>query len=106
MFPDTFRAFLKQRLRWSRNSYRCYSTAIWKGWLWRQPFVCQLSVLQIMLTPLTMGFAVFYLIAWVLHPQALVAAAAVGWLLLGRCIRGSRICAGGHPMSGYCRWLR
>ncbi len=88
MFPDSGRAFLKQRLRWSRNSYRCYTTAIWKGWLWRQPFICQLSVLQILLTPLTMGFAVTYLIAWVLHPQALVAAAAVGWLLAGRCLRG------------------
>ena len=41
----------------------------------------QVSVLQIMLTPLTMGFAMFYLVAWVLHPQALVALAAVGWLL-------------------------
>jgi hyaluronan synthase len=88
MFPDRGRAFFRQRLRWSRNSYRTYLTAIWKGWLWRQPFICQVSVLQIMLTPLTMGFAMFYLVAWVLHPQVLVAAAAVGWLLLGRSIRG------------------
>jgi cellulose synthase/poly-beta-1,6-N-acetylglucosamine synthase-like glycosyltransferase len=88
MFPDKGRAFFKQRLRWSRNSYRCYLTAMWKGWLWHQPFICQLSVLQIMLTPVTMGFAVTYLFAWVLHPQRLVALAAVGWLLLGRCLRG------------------
>jgi cellulose synthase/poly-beta-1,6-N-acetylglucosamine synthase-like glycosyltransferase len=89
MFPDTVGAFLKQRLRWSRNSYRTYFTAIWKGWLWRQPFICQVSVIQIMLTPLTMGFAVTYLIAWVLHPQPIVAVAAVAWLLAGRCLRGS-----------------
>jgi hyaluronan synthase len=88
MFPDTGRAFLKQRLRWSRNSYRTYFTAMWKGWLWRRPFICQLSVLQILLTPLTMGFAVTYLISWVLHPQPLVAVIAVGALLLGRAIRG------------------
>jgi cellulose synthase/poly-beta-1,6-N-acetylglucosamine synthase-like glycosyltransferase len=88
MFPDSGRAFFKQRVRWSRNSYRTYFTAMWKGWLWRQPFICQLSVLQIMLTPVTMGFAVTYLFAWVLHPQKLVAVAAVGWLLLGRGIRG------------------
>jgi len=88
MFPDKGRAFFKQRLRWSRNSYRCYLTAIWKGWLWHQPFICQLSVLQIMLTPVTMGFAVAYLCAWVLHPQLLIALAAVGWLLLGRGLRG------------------
>jgi cellulose synthase/poly-beta-1,6-N-acetylglucosamine synthase-like glycosyltransferase len=88
MFPDKGRAFFKQRLRWSRNSYRTYLTAMWKGWLWRQPFICQLSVLQIMLTPVTMGFAMTYLFAWVLHPEKLVALAAVSWLLLGRGVRG------------------
>jgi cellulose synthase/poly-beta-1,6-N-acetylglucosamine synthase-like glycosyltransferase len=88
MFPDTGRAFLKQRLRWSRNSYRCYLTAMWKGWLWRQPFICQLSVLQVMLTPLTMGLAMFYLTAWLMHPGLIVPAIAIAWLLLGRCVRG------------------
>jgi cellulose synthase/poly-beta-1,6-N-acetylglucosamine synthase-like glycosyltransferase len=88
MFPDTGRAFLKQRLRWSRNSYRCYLTAMWKGWLWRQPFICQLSVLQVTLTPVTMGFAMAYLAVWVLHPGPYVAAIAVAWLLAGRALRG------------------
>jgi len=88
MFPDTGRAFLKQRLRWSRNSYRCYLTAMWKGWLWRQPFICQLSVLQVMLTPVTMGFAMTYFAIWVLHPEPYVAAIAVAWLLAGRTLRG------------------
>ena len=87
MFPDKGRAFFKQRVRWSRNSYRTYLTAIWKGWLWRRPFICQLSVLQILLTPVTMGFAVTYLVAWVLHPQPLIAVAAVVWLLAGRGLR-------------------
>jgi cellulose synthase/poly-beta-1,6-N-acetylglucosamine synthase-like glycosyltransferase len=88
MFPDRGRAFFRQRLRWSRNSYRTYLTAMWKGWLWRQPFICQLSVLQVMLTPVTMGFAMTYLIVWVLHPQRLVAVVAVLWLLAGRGLRG------------------
>ena len=88
MFPDAGRAFFKQRLRWSRNSYRCYLTAMWKGWLWRQPLICQVTVLQIMLTPLTMGFAVAYFGAWLLHPQRYLAAIAVGWLLAGRALRG------------------
>jgi hyaluronan synthase len=88
MFPDKPWPFLKQRLRWSRNSYRCYLTAIWKGWLWRQPFICQLSVLQFMFTPLTMGIALGYLVHWMLHPQQYVATLAVAWLLVGRSIRG------------------
>ncbi len=88
MFPDSGRAFFKQRLRWSRNSYRTYFTAMWKGWLWRQPLICQISVLQVMLTPVTMGFAVYYLSAWILHPAKAVALVAVGWLIAGRAIRG------------------
>jgi hyaluronan synthase len=88
MFPDRLRPFLKQRLRWSRNSYRCYITAIWKGWLWRQPLICQVSVLQVMLTPLTMGIAMAYLVRWFLHPQQYVATVAIAWLLAGRTIRG------------------
>ena len=106
MFPDRGRAFYKQRLRWSRNSYRTYLTAMWKGWLWHQPFICQLSVLQVMLTPVTMGFAVFYLFVWVGHPQPLVAVAAVGWLLAGRGCAASRTCARSPVTSGSCRSSR
>ncbi|MGH9072149.1 MAG: glycosyltransferase [Acidimicrobiales bacterium] len=88
MFPDGLRPFLKQRLRWSRNSYRCYSTAVWKGWLWRQPLICQLSVLQISLTPLTMGIAISYLVRWFLYGASWEVSVVLAWLLLGRGIRG------------------
>lgn len=88
MFPDRLQPFLKQRLRWSRNSYRCYLTAIWKGWLWRQPLITQLTVLQFMFTPLTMGIAFIYLVHWILHPQQYAAMIAILWLLVGRSLRG------------------
>ena len=88
MFPNKLRPFLKQRIRWSRNSYRCYVTAMWKGWLWRRPLVTQLSVLQVMLTPVTMGIAMTYLVRWFFHPQQWVATIAIAWLLLGRGLRG------------------
>src|SRR5829696_6767766 len=57
MFPNELRAFFKQRVRWSRNSYRCYLTSIGKGWLWRQPFITQVTVLQVLLTPFSMATA-------------------------------------------------
>ncbi|MCU1436864.1 MAG: glycosyl transferase [Pseudarthrobacter sp.] len=88
MFPASFRAFMKQRIRWSRNSYRCYLTAAAKGWLWQVPFVTKVTVLQIILTPLTMGLTMFYLIFNRLDPTPFGVAAAVCWLLLGRGIRG------------------
>lgn len=88
MFPDRFRTFLKQRVRWSRNSYRCYLTALWKGWLWDVPLVTKVTVLQILLTPVTMGITIGYLIfsrldlSW----QSFVLAGA--WMMIGRGIRG------------------
>jgi cellulose synthase/poly-beta-1,6-N-acetylglucosamine synthase-like glycosyltransferase len=89
MFPSSFSAFVKQRVRWSRNSYRCYFTAIAKGWLWRVPFVAKITVLQILITPLTMGLSMFYLIFNRLDVTAIGIAAATSWLLLGRALRGS-----------------
>jgi N-acetylglucosaminyltransferase len=88
MFPASFRAFVKQRIRWSRNSYRCYLTAIGTGWLWHTPFITKVTVLQILLTPVTMGLTMFYLIFNRLDFTVLGLAAALSWLLLGRGIRG------------------
>ena len=88
MFPAGLGAFIKQRVRWSRNSYRCYLTAIAKGWLWRTPFITKVTVLQILLTPVTMGLTIFYLIFNRLELTTWGIAAVVVWLFLGRAIRG------------------
>ncbi|TQN37927.1 hyaluronan synthase [Blastococcus colisei] len=88
MFPGTFKAFCKQRVRWSRNSYRCYLTAAWKGWLWHVPLVSQITVLQILFTPVTMFAAVYYVIAAGLTGAGWWGLGlAVTWLFLGRAIR-------------------
>jgi N-acetylglucosaminyltransferase len=88
MFPDSFSAFVKQRVRWSRNSYRCYLTALWKGWLWRTTTISRITVLQILLTPLTMGLTMGYLVFNRLDGTARSYAFAAVWLLGGRGIRG------------------
>jgi len=88
MFPSSFRAFVKQRVRWSRNSYRCYLTAIFKGWLWKVPFVTKITVLQILLTPVTMGVTIGYLLFSRLELTTLGIWSVVGWLLITRGIRG------------------
>lgn len=88
MFPGTFRAFCKQRIRWSRNSYRCYLTAAWQGWLWRVPAVSQVTVLQILFTPVTMLAAVYYVAASTLSDRGWHAVAlSLIWVFLGRAIR-------------------
>lgn len=88
MFPDTFRAFVKQRVRWSRNSYRCYLTAIVKGWLWKVPFVTKVTVLQILLTPVTMGLTLTYLAISRFEASWNGLAVVATWLLVGRGVRG------------------
>src|SRR5699024_1787992 len=88
MFPSTFTAFVKQRVRWSRNSYRCYLTAAFTGWLWRVPAITRLAVLRLLVTPLSMGMtcACLLLGRGALTLVGILARAA--WLTLTRGIRG------------------
>lgn len=88
MFPATLHAFIKQRTRWSRNSYRCYATAAWKGWLWDQPFITVLTVLQNLMTPITMGLAMVFLIFSIVSYPPLLAMSFIAWVFIGRAIRG------------------
>ncbi|MFZ4664626.1 MAG: glycosyltransferase [Caldilineaceae bacterium] len=87
MFPDQLRAFVKQRIRWSRNSCRCYLTAIYHGWLWEQPLATQIRVMQILLTPVTQLLALFYIGFALLYLHWSFGVAALLWLLLSRTIR-------------------
>lgn len=89
MFPGELRAFFRQRIRWSRNSYRCYLTALSQGWLWRQPFITQVTVLQILLTPLSMGAAIYYGANWIAQSGWEAVAIVLGWAVVGRTIRGT-----------------
>lgn len=89
MFPGTFRAFVKQRVRWSRNSYRCYVTAIRHGWVWKVPLISQITMMQILLTPFTMFVALAYIVLSVRAEQPLLGLVlAIVWLFVGRGIRG------------------
>ncbi|CAA9439621.1 MAG: Hyaluronan synthase [uncultured Quadrisphaera sp.] len=88
MFPDSWSAFVRQRVRWSRNSYRTYLTALAQGWLWRQPLITQVTVLQVLLTPVTMGAAVFYGVAWTTRGGWPALALVLAWAVVGRSLRG------------------
>ena len=88
MFPNSLVAFFKQRVRWSRNSYRCYLTSIGKGWLWRQPFITQVTVLQVLLTPFSMATALVGVWFALRGPGLAAGLLAVAWVFGGRTIRG------------------
>jgi len=89
MFPGTFRAFVKQRVRWSRNSYRCYLTAIRHGWVFKVPLISQIAMMQILLTPGTMFVALLYVGLALRSPHPWLALTlALVWVVVGRGIRG------------------
>ncbi len=89
MFPADLGAFMRQRVRWSRNSYRCYLTALANGWLWRQPFITQVTVMQVLLTPLSMGAAVWYGSTWIREGGWIAALIVLGWAVIGRALRAT-----------------
>ncbi|BAJ73839.1 glycosyltransferase, probably [Microbacterium testaceum StLB037] len=89
MFPGTFRAFVKQRVRWSRNSFRCYLTAIRHGWVFKVPLISQITMMQILLTPFTMFVALAYVVLATRAEHPLLGLGlAIVWLFVGRGIRG------------------
>jgi cellulose synthase/poly-beta-1,6-N-acetylglucosamine synthase-like glycosyltransferase len=88
VFPDTLGVFFRQRLRWGRNSYRCYLTAIARGWLWQQPLLTQITVLQNLLTPLTMTWAAWYAVRWSVRGGVAGGLLVLLWACLGRALRG------------------
>ncbi len=38
-FKPTFNGFMRQRVRWARNSLRSDFKALWQGWVWKYPFL-------------------------------------------------------------------
>jgi hyaluronan synthase len=88
VMPGGARDFFRQRTRWARNSYRCYLRAIGRGWLFEQPMITRVSVLQGLIAPLslTVGF-VFVALAIARDSWAAVALWAA-WIMTGRAIRG------------------
>ncbi len=43
-FKPDFKGFVKQRVRWSRNSFRSDLRALWQGWVWRYPYLALLLI--------------------------------------------------------------
>jgi hyaluronan synthase len=84
MMPANARGFLMQRLRWTRNSYRCYLRAAASGWLFRRPLVTQLTVVQKVLFPVSVTAGVTLTVQAAVHGSALAALAWTAWTFSGR----------------------
>jgi hyaluronan synthase len=63
-FPGTVRIFLKQRLRWARNTWRSDLRALSRRWVWKHPFLAftmidkGVSSFTLLLSPVFMTLAI------------------------------------------------
>jgi hyaluronan synthase len=87
MMPDTARGFFKQRIRWSRNAWRCYLRAIGRGWLFRQPLITRVSVLQGLLAPFSLSIGFVFVGLTIARGDFVSTAVWLTWITTGRGIR-------------------
>ncbi len=79
-FKPDFRGFQKQRIRWSRNSFRSDLRALWQGWVWHYPYLA-IMLVDKTIAPFTLLIGpIVLLIAMIIGNWALVGALLLWWL--------------------------
>lgn len=80
-FPPDFQTFLKQRIRWTRNSYRSDLRAMWEGWVWRRPYLAFILVDK-SISPYTLLLGLtFFALAVATFKWMLVLVILMWWLI-------------------------
>lgn len=78
-FNPKFKGFIKQRIRWSRNSFRSDLRALWQGWIWRYPFLA-IMLIDKTIAPFTLLVGpVVLILSVILGHWSLVAALLIWW---------------------------
>lgn len=78
-FKPDFLGFRKQRIRWSRNSYRSDLRALWQGWVWRHPYLA-LMLVDKTVAPFTLLVGpIVLVVSLIVGDWPLVAALLVWW---------------------------
>jgi LysM repeat protein len=83
---DKMRVFLKQRLRWTRNSWRADIRAIKRGWVFKYP-VLAYFMLDRFIQPFLMLLGPVAVVIGIIHQQWLFVAVLVVWWMLSRLVR-------------------
>lgn len=83
---NSIKKFLKQRLRWTRNSWRADLRAVKRGWVWRHPALA-LFMLDRFIQPFFMLFGPIVFTLALLEGEWLIAGTIVIWWFVSRCVR-------------------
>ena len=82
-FPRDARTFFKQRLRWSRNTWRSDLRALTSGWVWRHPFLAYWMIDKAVGSFTLLAAPVFMTMALV-HRHLLMAGILALWWMFSR----------------------
>lgn len=78
--------FLKQRLRWARNSWRADFKALFSRWAWRKPLLA-LHLIDRLIQPLTTLVAPLYVSFAIFRQHWIAVAVVITWWFLSRCVK-------------------
>jgi cellulose synthase/poly-beta-1,6-N-acetylglucosamine synthase-like glycosyltransferase len=82
-FPSSFKIFMKQRVRWARNTWRSDLRAIGGRWVFRHPMLAFI-MLNKMISPFALLFSFGFLIFLLFTHAWLAATTVLAWWLVSR----------------------
>jgi cellulose synthase/poly-beta-1,6-N-acetylglucosamine synthase-like glycosyltransferase len=85
-FPDNFRRFILQRVRWARNTWRSDLRAMRRGWIWSHKFLAYTTVDKAVSSFTLLVAPTFMVISIVLRAWTAVLILGVWWLV-SRCVK-------------------
>ncbi len=85
-FPEGHRMFFKQRLRWARNTWRSDLRALFRGWVFRHPFLA-FTLMDKAIAPFTALLAPAFFLFAVVRGDFLAVAILLMWWLVSRGIK-------------------
>ena len=78
--------FIRQRVRWARNSWRADLRAIFSSWLWKRPVLAFYSIDRLF-QPLTSLVAPTYLVLSIIHQDWFTTIIILVWWLVSRTVK-------------------
>jgi hyaluronan synthase len=86
-FPGTMKVFFRQRLRWSRNTWRSDLRAtVIEGWVWRHKFLA-FTMIDKGISSFTLLLAPIFMILAIIRQDWIFVALLAGWWWLSRSIK-------------------
>ena len=82
----SLKTFFKQRLRWTRNSWRADLRAVGKGWVWAHPALA-IFMIDRFFQPLFMLIGPVVLVLSIINNEWLFVGILIAWWLLSRFVR-------------------